>query len=202
MTFLNRYPPLQPQPPAQRPGEREFVHEFEVAAEGHAAGQTGDYEVGEVAKHARKVGGGGFAFGIGVGGQDDFTHLGDVPTFHVVQDTADALKQGSNAQVFGSNISQGIERPTKHVIPPAVFTGAFDDLDVFGFFNHANNARVAPRIGAEAADFFAGDVAADAAEGDAVLHGPEGVDKPVDVGGFGGEEVEGDPLGAFWTYAW
>ena len=30
--------PLQPQPPAQRPGEGEFVHEFEVAAEGHAAG--------------------------------------------------------------------------------------------------------------------------------------------------------------------
>ena len=53
MTFLNRYPPLQPQPPAQRPGEGEFVHEFEVAAEGHAAGQAGDYEVGEVAKHAR-----------------------------------------------------------------------------------------------------------------------------------------------------
>ena len=46
-------PPLQPQPPAQRPGEGEFVHEFEVAAEGHAAGQAGDYEVGEVAKHAR-----------------------------------------------------------------------------------------------------------------------------------------------------
>lgn len=45
------YPPLQPQPPAQRPGEREFVHEFEVTAEGHAAGQAGDYEVGEVAKH-------------------------------------------------------------------------------------------------------------------------------------------------------
>ena len=43
--------PLQPQPPAQRPGEREFVHEFEVAAEGHAAGQPGDYEVGKVAKH-------------------------------------------------------------------------------------------------------------------------------------------------------
>lgn len=35
-----------------------------------------------------------------------------------------------------------------------------------------------------------------------MLHGPEGVDKPVDVGGFGCEEVEGDPLGAFWTYAW
>ena len=201
MTFLNRYP-LQPQPPTQRPGEGEFVHEFEVAAEGHAAGQAGDYEVGEVAKHARKVGGGGFTFGVGVGGQDDFAHLGDVSTFHVVQDTADTLKQGGNAQVFGSNVGQGIERPTEHVIPPAVFTGAFDDLDVFGFFNHTNNARVAPRIGAEAADFFAGDVAADAAEGDTVLHGPEGVDKPVDVGGFGGEEVEGDPLGAFWTYAW
>ena len=91
MTFLNRYP-LQPQPPAQRPGEREFVHEFEVTTEGHAAGQAGDYEVGEVAKHARKVGGGGFTFGVGVGGQDDFAHLGDVSTFHVVQDTADALK--------------------------------------------------------------------------------------------------------------
>ena len=45
--------PLQPQPPAQRPGEGQFVHEFEVAAEGHAAGQTGDYKVGEIAKHAR-----------------------------------------------------------------------------------------------------------------------------------------------------
>jgi len=37
--------PLQPQPPTQRPGEGEFVHEFEVTAEGHAAGQAGDYKV-------------------------------------------------------------------------------------------------------------------------------------------------------------
>ena len=35
---IKRCPPLQPQPPAQRPGEGEFVHEFEVAAEGQAAG--------------------------------------------------------------------------------------------------------------------------------------------------------------------
>lgn len=35
--FDTTIPPLQSQPPAQRPGESEFVHEFEVAAEGHAA---------------------------------------------------------------------------------------------------------------------------------------------------------------------
>ena len=78
---------------------------------------------------------------------------------------------------------------------------AFDDLNVFGFFNNADEAAVAATVGADAADGLAGNVAADSAELNAGLDCVECGDEAVDVFGFLVQDVKCDALGAFWPDA-
>ena len=52
-------------------GERDFVHEIEFAAHGHAAGESRDSNA-ERLHQPGDIGSCGFAFHVGVCGQDDF----------------------------------------------------------------------------------------------------------------------------------
>ena len=102
---------LQREPPGERAGEGELVDELEVAAERHAGGQAGDGQIWEVLEQAGQVGGGGFAFGVGVGGEDDFGDLGGVVAVEVGKDAADALQQGRDGEVLGAHVRKWVRAP-------------------------------------------------------------------------------------------
>lgn len=188
-------------------GEGEVVDEFEVAAHWYAAGEAGDAEAWEVFEEAGEVACGGFAFGVWVGGDDDFFDGWRWRGFavcpgYVGECAADALEEGGDVEFFWPDAVEWVECAAEDVVAPAVFCGSFDDLDVFGFFYDTDDGGVSGAIGADAAGFFLADVFADSAEGDAVLEVAECVLDAFDVLRFDREEVQGDALRAFWPYAW
>lgn len=85
------------------------------------------------------------------------------------------------------------------MVASAELAGALDDLDILGVLDHAHQARVPGRVGADPADLLARDVGADAAERHPVAHSVERADQAVDIIGVLLEQVERDALRAFRT---
>lgn len=178
--------------------EGEFVGELDVPTHGQTGGQAGDGEVREVFENAGHIAGGGFADGIGVGGQDDFADVdaGEVPVV-VFDRLSDAGEEVADVELIGADAFEGVECAAEDVVAAVEFAGAFDGLHVFGFFDNADDVEVSFGVGADAAGVGFGDVAADVAVGDAVAEGGDGVSEAVDGVGLLVEEVEGDALGSF-----
>lgn len=178
--------------------EGEFVREFDVASHGEAGGEAADGEVGEVFEDARQIGGGGFTNSVGVGGEDDFF---DVCVGGVAVGVFDGFRNPSeevaDVELVGPDAFERVECPAENVVAAVEFAGAFDGLDVLGFFDDADYFEVSFGVGADAAGVGFGNVAADVAVGDAFADGGDCVGEPVDGVGFLGEQMEGDPLGAF-----
>jgi hypothetical protein len=68
--------------------------------------------------------------------------------------------------------------------------------DVLGLLDDADDVVGAARVPADPALLALGDVVAGHAEADLGLHALQGGDQPDDVGGLGGQQVEGDALRA------
>ncbi len=83
------------------------------------------------------------------------------------------------------------------MIAAGVFAGAFDGLDVFGFFDYADHRAITPGIMADAAHAVAGDIAADAAKRNPVADTSKRLLEAVNVFRFCVQNMEGDPLGTF-----
>jgi hypothetical protein len=86
------------------------------------------------------------------------------------------------------------------MVAALVFTGALNNLDIFRFFHHADGSAVALRVHANAADGFAGDIAADSAEGHAVAHRGQRVGQAVNIFWVHVQHVERNSLRALRTH--
>jgi hypothetical protein len=82
------------------------------------------------------------------------------------------------------------------VVATPELPGPLDGHDVFGLFDHADDAGVSARVTADAALLLFGHVPAGAAEADLPLHAGHRRGQPLDVALLGGQQVEGDALGA------
>ena len=77
-------------------GHGDFVGVFDVGAGGDAGGDAGDAEGGfGVAEFLGEVGGSGFAFGGGAGGEDDFFDFGE------------AGEEVGDAELLGADAADG-----------------------------------------------------------------------------------------------
>lgn len=168
----------------ERATQREFVGILEIAANWQAAGDAGDGETKRLEK-AGQVHGGGFAFDVGVGAQDD---LGDRMVAQPVEEFLDA-------KLVGTDTIDGIDGTLKHVIAPAVFAGALDGNDVSGFFDDTDDRRVAPVIGTDRTTHFVADVEADLTKPHLRLGLTDGTGETEGVGIRQLDEMKGDALG-------
>lgn len=129
----------------------------EAAAGGDAEGEAGDAEVagGEVlGDHA----GGGVAFDIGVEGDEDF---GDLVLI-------EALVEGGEDGAGDGFLLEGGDFALEAEVVSGKAAGLFEDLDVGGGFDDAEEAGITAWVGADAAGVLAalGEVAAAGADGD------------------------------------
>src|SRR6266508_1104899 len=125
--------------------EGDLVGVLEVAADRQAAGDPGDpdAERGEQTGH---VHGGGLALDVGVGRQDD---LADPVRLQ-------AGEQLPDPQVVGADPLDRADRPAEHVVAAAELLGALDRHQVAWLLDHADQARVAPWVPADAAEVALG----------------------------------------------
>ena len=80
------------------------------------------------------------------------------------------------------------------MVAAVIFAGALDNLDVLGLFHHADGGSIALRIDANAADFLAGNIAADAAERHPITHCSQRLLEAVNLLWVLMQHVEGDAL--------
>src|SRR5215218_108403 len=179
--------PLQRQLAAAGEGAAEgnLVGVLEVAADRQAARDAGDPDA-ERREQAGQVHRGRLPLDVGVGGQD---HLADPVRLQAGQQLPDP-------QVVGTHPLDRADRPAEHVVAAAELLGPLDRDQVAGLLDHADQARVAPRVPADAAEVALGHVPADAAEVDPGLDLLDGPCQALGVGRLDLEQVEGDPLGA------
>ena len=123
---------LQLSPPLHRFQHRDLISIFDVTTGGDAGGDAGYFESG-AAELAGKIGGRGFAFDGGIGGEDDLVGLA----------VLDALHQIRNAQLLRAHAVDGRDGSVQHVIDAVVRARLLDGSDVRGFFHDANQALVA-----------------------------------------------------------
>ena len=108
----------------------------------------------------REVERGRFAFGVRIGGEDDFVRVG----------APDLLDEFFHAQLRGADAVHRRDQSAEHVIAAAIRARAFDRVHVFGFGDDANDGRVAPLVGAELARIVFGERIADRAEAYVVFY--------------------------------
>ena len=93
------------------------------------------------------------------------------------------------------------ERPVEHVVKPFVFARTLDGEQVGGLLDHADEAAVTLRVGADVAQFRIGDVEADAARVQRTFRTQDGLREPPHVLFGQVEKVKGEPLRALGTDA-
>ena len=82
----------------------------------------------------------------------------------------DPRHQLGDAQVGGLHAVERRERAAEHVVEAAELARALDGDDVGRLLHHADDARVAARVGADGAQLALGQVEAAAAEADLLFH--------------------------------
>ena len=82
----------------------------------------------------------------------------------------DAAQQLVDPQVLGLDAVERRERAAEHVVEPAVLVRPLERDEVDGLLDDADQRVVAPRVDADRAELLLGEVAALAAEADALLH--------------------------------
>ena len=87
------------------------------------------------------------------------------------------------------------------MVAASELAGPLDGQHVLGFFDDTDDGRIAARIAADPALVALGDVAADSAEADLVLHPQQRAGESLDIDRFGGEQVKRDALSALRTDA-
>ena len=142
-------------------------------------GKAGEGDFGKgLGDGLAEVVGGGFAFDVGAGGEDDFADLAD----------AEALEEGGDAEVVGADVVEGAEAAVEGVVAAAEGTAALEGEDVGGLFDDAEEGVVAGGVVAKgAAEAAAGEEATGGAEEDVGAGGVEGLGE-VGGGGVGGAE--------------
>ena len=131
------------------------------------------------------VKGGGLAGGRRVGRQNDLLDV--APSTRV--------DQLGDPQVLGVDAVDRRERPAEHVVEAAVFVGALDRDHVGGLLHHADQRLVAAGVLADLAARPLGEVEADLAEPDLLLHLADRVGEAEGVVVVGAQDVEGESLG-------
>src|SRR5204862_6559837 len=164
-------------------GERDLIGILEVAADGQAARDASDAHP-QRAEQLRQVERGGLALDVGVGGQD---HLAGGPVL-------EAQQQLAHLEVVGADAVQRRERAEQDVVTPLELAGALHRQQVVGLLDDAEQAGVAPGIGADAARVLVGDVEADRAVDDALLHGDQRARQLAHFLGGALEQEEREPL--------
>jgi len=165
----------------------DFVGVFDVAAYGNAHGDAGHAQsLSLPLQLLGQVGGGGFAFDGGIGGEDDFFDFA----------AADPADQVGDAQLLGPYTMQWRNRAVEHVVDAVKMPRLLDRGNVGWFLHHANDLLIAGRTAAVHAGIDVGDVVADRAQTQLGL----------DVSNRGGESlgvifaraqnVKGEALGA------
>src|SRR5437899_8373141 len=114
-----------------------LIGEFQVRAHRDADTDARNADAQRL-QQLREVHGGGFAFGRGVGGDDDLLHRA------IFQ----PLDQALDLQLLGPYPLQRRQRAAQHVIQPAVVPGLLYSQDVVGLFHHADGLAVARGVGA------------------------------------------------------
>ena len=111
--------------------------------------------------------------------------------------TSASLARATSSEIFRSSGSIAVdrrERPAEHVVEPAVLVGALDRDHVGGLLDDADQRAVAPRVLADLAARALGEVEADLAEADLLLHLADRVGERRRVGVLGAQDVKGEPL--------
>ena len=144
--------------PRQRTAERDLVGVLEVAADGEAAREP--RHGGAVAQPVGEVRGGRLARHVRVRREH---HLADLTL-------GDALEQLVDAQVLRLDPVERRERAAEHVVEAAVLVGALERDHVDGLLDDADDRAVAAGVEADPAELLLGQVAALAAEANALLH--------------------------------
>src|SRR5581483_10580118 len=145
-------------PARERPAERHLVGVLEVAAGGKAAREACDADA--VAQPAGEIRRGRLAGRVRVRREDD---LDDAVALDAVQELVDP-------QILGLDAVERGERAAEDVVEAAVLRGPLERDEVDGLLDDADRRAVAARVEADRAELLLGEVAALAAEADALLH--------------------------------
>lgn len=130
--------PSQIRPAAEAPHEGYLVHVLQVAADGHSARESGDFDV-ERREKTLDVERGRVAFDSGVRGDDDFRHASVLQAFY---ERREAELVGADSFEGGDDSAQYVEKPL--VLAEVVYRG-----DVLRLLNDADCRAVAGRVGAD-----------------------------------------------------
>src|SRR5208282_3852 len=133
----------------------DFVGVFDVAAYGNAHGDAGHAQsLSLPLQLLGQIGGGGFAFDGGIGGEDDYFDFAG----------ADPADQVGDAQLLGPYTVQGRNRAVEHVVDAVKMPRLLDRGNVGRFLDHADELLIAGRAAAVDAGIDVGDVVADRAQ--------------------------------------
>ena len=155
---------------------------LEVGSDRQARGEPGDRDT--AAKQLGDVVGGRLAGGGRVGREHDLGHLG----------VARAGDQLGDLQVLRVDPVDRRERPAEHVVEPAVLVSALDRDHVGGLLDDTDRGAVPARVLADLAARALGEVEADLAESDLLLHLADRVGERPGLGVLGAQDVKGEPL--------
>ena len=164
----------------------DFVGVFEVGANGDADTDAGDADA-EGLEELGEVDGGGFAFGGGIGGDDDFL---DVAAPEAVDELLDF-------ELLGAAALEGGERAAEDLVHAAVGAGFFDGENIVRFLDYADGGLVAVGSRAIETGIGVGDVGADRALADFFLGVANGVGQGESILGSAAQEMESEALGRF-----
>src|SRR5450432_1013591 len=153
LAFATTCSDIELPPPLKRTAERHFVGVFKIPTDRQPTRKSGHPQSHRL-DQPRQVGGGGFAFKVRVGREDQ---LGDRPI-------SEPSHELTHPQVVGADALDRADRPAKHVVAATKLPGLLDRDDVLRLLDHANHAQVAPRVTADAALLLLGHVAAHRAE--------------------------------------
>ena len=144
-------------PAGQCPAESDLVGVLQVAAHGQPAREPGHGDA--VAQPVGEIGSRRLAGHVRVGGEHD---LRDLPV-------CDPAQQLTDPQVLGLDSVEGRKRAAEHVVEAAVLVRALERDDVHGLLDDAHDRSVAAAVEADGAELLLGQIAAVAAEPNALL---------------------------------
>src|SRR5215213_2333364 len=169
-------------PARERAAERDLVGVLEVRPDRKTTRQPGDLD--PAAQHVGDVMGRRLARGRGVGRDHDLAHL-------ALLDTSPQL---GDLQVLRVDAVDRRQRPAEHVVEAAELVRPLDGDDVGGLLDDADHRPVAAVVLADRAARAFGEVEADLAEADLLLHLADRVGERQRVVVGGTEHVEGEAL--------
>src|SRR5882724_1723309 len=132
--------PLQRAAGLERGGQRAVVEIVELAADRHAMGQPGD-RGGAAGQPVDQVMRGGLAIDRRAGGEDDLAH----------RRIGGAAQQAFDVELVGADAVERRERAAEDVIAAAIGAGALQRPEVADLLDDADQAAVAPWVGADRA---------------------------------------------------